>query len=205
MKLYVDENVLIPRPETEELVNWVAETVKRRPARAARLLDIGTGSGCIAIALKKQFPSMAIQAVDISEGALQVAQKNAATHLSPIDFHHLDILSKESSKTLGKFDLIVSNPPYVTKGEASSMKKNVLQNEPHIALFVDDEDALKFYRAITEFACAHLNNNGTLFFEINEAMGEQVSEFLAHEGFSDVELKNDLQNKERMVKATYHS
>jgi len=205
MKLYVDENVLIPRPETEELVEWIVKTVASRESSVTSILDIGTGSGCIPIVLKKKLPSCEIHALDISEAALNVAKQNAATQQTEINFHLLNILEKSSWKQLSRFDIIVSNPPYVKQSEASSMQKNVLQYEPHLALFVDDEDALKFYKAIAEFGLQHLNNDGYLFFEINEMMSAQVFDLLTHYGYCDIELEKDLQNKERMIKATYNT
>jgi len=164
MKLYVDENVLIPRPETEELVEWIVKTVASRKSQVASILDIGTGSGCIPVALKKKLLSVEVHALDISEEALNVAKRNAAIQQTEINFHLLNILDKNLWRQLPKFDIIVSNPPYVTQGEASSMQKNVLQYEPHLALFVDDEDAMKLYKAIAEFGLYHLNNNGQIFF-----------------------------------------
>jgi len=202
MKLYVDENVLIPRPETEELVEWIVKTVASRKSQVASILDIGTGSGCIPVALKKKLLSVEVHALDISEEALTVAKRNAVTQQTEINFHLLNILDRNLWKQLPKFDIIVSNPPYVTQGEASSMQKNVLQYEPHLALFVDDEDAMKFYKAIAEFGLYHLNNNGQIFFEINEMMGKQICDLLNQYRYLNIELKKDLQNKDRMIKAT---
>ena len=202
MKLYVDENVLIPRPETEELVEWIVKTVASRKSQVASILDIGTGSGCIPVALKKKLLSVEVHALDISEEALTVAKRNAVTQQTEINFHLLNILDRNLWKQLPKFDIIVSNPPYVTQGEASSMQKNVLQYEPHLALFVDDEDAMKFYKAIAEFGLKHLNNNGQIFFEINEMMGKQICDLLNQYRYLNIELKKDLQNKDRMIKAT---
>ena len=202
MKLYVDENVLIPRPETEELVEWIVKTVASRKSQVASILDIGTGSGCIPVALKKKLLSVEVHALDISEEALTVAKRNAVTQQTEINFHLLNILDKNLWRQLPKFDIIVSNPPYVTQGEASSMQKNVLQYEPHLALFVDDEDAMKFYKVIAEFGLKHLNENGQLFFEINEMMGKQICDLLNQYRYLNIELKKDLQNKDRMIKAT---
>jgi len=202
MKLYVDENVLIPRPETEELVEWIVKTVASRKSQVASILDIGTGSGCIPVALKKKLLSVEVHALDISEEALNVAKRNAAIQQTEINFHLLNILDKNLWRQLPKFDIIVSNPPYVTQGEASSMQKNVLQYEPHLALFVDDEDAMKFYKAIAKFGLKHLNENGQLFFEINEMMGKQICDLLNQYRYLNIELKKDLQNKDRMIKAT---
>ena len=201
-KLYVDENVLIPRPETEELAEWIVKEVACYQLPVTSLIDIGTGSGCIPIALKKKLTSVEVHAVDISDSALTVAKRNAADQQAEINFHQLDIVDKTLWEQLPHFDIIVSNPPYVKQSEASSIQKNVLKYEPHIALFVEDEDALKFYKAISEFGLAHLNKNGKLFFEINEMMGKQVCELLTQYGYSNIQLKKDLQEKERMVKAT---
>ena len=202
MKLYVDENVLIPRPETEELVEWIVKTVASRKSQVASILDIGTGSGCIPVALKKKLLSVEVHALDTSEEALNVAKRNAAIQQTEINFHLLNILDRNLWKQSPKFDIIVSNPPYVTQGEASSMQKNVLQYEPHLALFVDDEDAMKFYKAIAEFGLKHLNENGQLFFEINEMMSKQICDLLNQYRYLNIELKKDLQNKDRMIKAT---
>jgi len=201
MKLYVDENVLIPRPETEELVEWIVKTVASRESSVTSILDIGTGSGCIPVALKKKLPSYEIYALDISEPALNVAKQNAANQQTEINFHLLNILDKSSWEQLSRFNIIVSNPPYIKKSEASSMQKNVLQYEPHLALFVDDEDALKFYKAIAKFGLKHLNNDGHLFFEINETVGNEVIELLKQFDYSNIELRKDLQGKDRMIKA----
>jgi release factor glutamine methyltransferase len=202
LKLYVDENVLIPRPETEELVEWIIADLLTTHYSPFTMLDIGTGSGCIPIALKKKLPFVEVYALDISESALNIAKQNALIQETEINFHLLNILDKNLWKQLSNFDIIVSNPPYVKKTEASSMNKNVLQYEPHLALFVDDEDPLKFYRAIAEFGMNHLNKNGKLFFEINETLGKEVTELLQQLGYSNIELRTDLQGKDRMVKAS---
>jgi release factor glutamine methyltransferase len=205
-KLYVDENVLIPRPETEELVKWIIDDSALRTGDSPlTILDIGTGSGCIPIALKKKLPSVEMHAIDISAGALNIARQNASTQQTEINFHLLDILDKTSWKQLRKFDIIVSNPPYVKQSEAKSMQQNVLKYEPHLALFVEDEDALKFYKAIAEFGSTHLYLNGNLFFEIHETLAKEVSALLHEYNYSEIELRNDLQNKHRMIKATYSS
>jgi release factor glutamine methyltransferase len=181
------------------------ETVVRHNSSVVIILEICTGSGCIPVALKKKLPSCEIHALDISESALNIAKQNASNQQTEINFHLLNILDKFSWKQLSRFDIIVSNPPYIKKSEASSMQKNVLQYEPHLALFVDDEDALKFYKAIAEFGLQHLNSNGYLFFEINEMMGRQVHDLLEQYNYFNIELKKDLQNKERMIKATYNT
>ncbi len=201
MKLYVDENVLIPRPETEELVQWVVEEVTGYRPQAAGMLDIGTGSGCIAIALKKKLPFIEIHAADISADALKVAEKNASLHQTAIIFHQSDILKKEDWNLFTQFDIIVSNPPYVKGSEAKAMKDNVLKYEPHQALFVSDDDALIFYKAMAAFGKQHLKPGGKLFVEINEALGNEVLHLLTHAGYKEIEIKKDMQGKERMIKA----
>lgn len=228
MKLYVDENVLIPRPETEELVSWIAAfglpvTGYQLPVNEANgnivglnnktkppengnqqpvsVLDIGTGSGCIPVVLKKRQLGWDVHAVDISAGALEVARKNALQQGAAVNFMLLDILDETAWQQLGVFDVIVSNPPYIRASEAATMHTNVLEFEPHTALFVPDEDALLFYRKIADFALAHLHVGGFLFFEINEALGNAVCDMLAAKGFIGIELKKDLQGKDRMVRA----
>jgi release factor glutamine methyltransferase len=219
IKFYVDENVLIPRPETEELVEWIIGEIKstkyevrndlqiptsnieHRTSTCLSILDIGTGSGCIAVALKKKLSQAEIHAVDISNKALTIAKQNAAAEQTQINFHCLNILDNSEWKLLPGFDIIVSNPPYVKKSEASAMHNNVLQHEPHIALFVPDEDALIFFRTIAAFGLEHLNENGKLFFEINEALGKEVYDLLVQHHYKNIEVKKDLQGKERMVKA----
>ncbi len=206
MKLYVNENVLIPRPETEELVEWIAEETIRNSKFEIRnfILDIGTGSGCIAIAIKKKIREATIYAIDVLEGALEVAKQNATQQHVEINFLQLDFLNKSKRAQLPLFNIIVSNPPYVTKSEEQTMQPNVLKYEPHIALFVPDEDALKFYKAIGEFAQTHLQVNGSIFVEINEALGLQVTNLFKESGFKKVLLKKDLQGKDRMIKASIY-
>ncbi len=200
MKLYVDENVLIPRPETEELVDWIAKEVKSKKSKVKKLVDIGTGSGCIPISLKKQLPELAVSAIDVSEGALNVAIKNAMLQATQVYFLRLDFLDQQTWDQLGKFDIIVSNPPYIKASEAETMHQNVLEHEPHLALFVPDEDALLFYRKIAEFAKDHLTENGVIFLEINEALGEDVVKLYNNHGYK-TELRKDMQEKDRMLKA----
>ncbi len=206
MKLYLNENVLIPRPETEELVEWIVEDVAGCRCRYSgdqklMLLDIGTGSGCIAIALKKRISNAEVYAIDVSKGTLNVAKQNATQQYVDVNFLHLDFLTKSKWEQLPAFDIIVSNPPYVTKSEEQTMQPNVLVYEPHIALFVPDEDALKFYKAIAAFAQTHLQANGSIFVEINEALGVQVTDLFKQCGFKNITLKKDLQGKDRMIKA----
>lgn len=201
MKFYVDERVLIPRPETEELVEWITEEIAGRKHEVRNILDIGTGSGCIPVVLKKKAPTVKVKAIDVSEGALNVAIKNAMTLAAQVYFVRLDFLDEGTWKDLGKFDIIVSNPPYVKLSEACTMNANVLQYEPHLALFVPDEDALIFYRKIAAFAKSHLEPGGAVFLEINEALGKELMELFTSQGYR-AELKKDMQGKERMIKAS---
>lgn len=201
MKFFVDKNVLIPRPETEELVEWVVLESQKSKSKSQKILDIGTGSGCIPIALKKRLPDFDLYALDVSQGALSVAEKNASALNAAISFYEINILNKASWDQLPKFDIIVSNPPYIKQSEEKEMRGNVLQHEPHLALFVPDEDGLLFYKAIAEFGLQHLNKGGQLFFEINEMLGNEVRLLLEKFGYSNVEVKRDMQGKDRMVKA----
>jgi release factor glutamine methyltransferase len=207
MKLYVNENVLIPRPETEELVEWIAREVSDfrlqvSGDRKLSLLDIGTGSGCIAIALKKRIRNAEVYAIDVSNEALKVAQQNATQLQVEINFLHLDFLDKSQWELLPVFDIIVSNPPYIRKSEEQAMASNVLKFEPHVALFVPDQDALKFYKVIADFAETHLQVEGAIFVEINKALGQQVTNVFKDSGFKNVVLKKDRQGKDRMIKAS---
>ena len=199
---YVDENVLIPRPETEELVETIIENIASLNERKLFILDIGTGSGCIAIALKKNLPEARVFALDVSEQALKIAAKNAITNNVLIEFFKADILNFQLPESLPRFDVIASNPPYILQNESGTMLPNVLLYEPAAALFVPDDDALIFYKAIADFALIYLNQpNGKLFFEINEMMGEQVATLLKAKGFSAIQVKKDLQQKNRIVSA----
>ncbi len=254
----VNKQVLIPRPETEELVSLIVQSLKFKVQSESTLnfkpetlniLDIGTGSGCIAIALAKNLPNSKVHALDVSEEALKVAKENAKLNNVEIEFIEADVLeleagrwktedgswkmedgrqknelTKNSFPLKGKvdfdliksedgkvnnwnlefkdleFDIIVSNPPYVRNSEKQLMKPNVLQNEPHLALFVEDDDALQFYKAITKFAVHNLSKNGMLFFEINEYLGHDMIALLENNGFKDIELKQDVFGKDRMIK-----
>lgn len=200
MPLYVDEHVLIPRPETEELVEWII-TGGKAGQQPVSIIDIGTGSGCIPIALKKNIPSADVWALDISDEALAVAKRNAETQQANITFQQADILTTSHTSTFPLFDIIVSNPPYIPQSDEKQMHPNVLKYEPHIALFVYDNDPLLFYNAIADFAQTHLQKNGSLYFEIHEAMGEAIEKLLTQKGFTDVLVKKDMQGKYRMVKA----
>lgn len=200
MKLYVNDQVLIPRPETEELVQWIVTDAHQAKVEVRSILDIGTGSGCIPIALKKQLPKATVRAAELSEGALNVAINNAMLQGTQVYFTRMDFLDETTWPTFGRFDVIVSNPPYVKLSEACTMNANVLQHEPHLALFVQDEDALLFYRKIAAFATEHLEKNGAVYLEINEALGSAVMELFNEKGFK-TELRKDMQGKDRMVKA----
>ena len=205
MQFYVDENVLIPRPETEELVGWIVDESQKSKVKSQKVLDIGTGSGCIPVALKKKLPELDVYALDVSEDALNVAKKNASEQKATITFFQTDILDKSKWNSLPKFDIIVSNPPYIKQSEEKEMRGNVLIHEPHLALFVPDEDALLFYKTIAEFGLQHLNKDGRLYFEINEIMGNKVKELLEQKSYSNIEVKKDMQGKDRMVRVTLTS
>ncbi|MDR3260580.1 MAG: peptide chain release factor N(5)-glutamine methyltransferase [Tannerella sp.] len=192
----VNPSVLIPRPETEELVGYMLRT-QTRPGM--RVLDIGTGSGCIAVALAKHLTGAEVFAVDISETALTTAARNARRNGVSIRFGQVDILSA-SAAPFPFFDLIVSNPPYVKESEKAGMRPNVLDYEPHQALFVPDDDPLVFYRRIAGFARKKLTENGALFFEINAACGAGAVEMLRGKGFREIELVRDLSGKDRFIR-----
>jgi len=197
MDFEVNENVLIPRPETEELVEWILGNNLK--AETLKILDIGTGSGCIAIALAKNLPNATVFAIDVSEKALLTAKKNAEINNVKVTFLQKNIL--ETSDLEQQFDIIVSNPPYVRILEKAEIKKNVLEFEPHLALFVDDNDALIFYRKIAELAQKNLSENGQLYFEINQYLGNEMIHLLEKYGFINIELRKDIYGNDRMTKA----
>lgn len=204
MKLFVNEHVLIPRPETEELIDWIMDDLNTSPVTQQRtftILDIGTGSGCIPISLKKQLPAVDITALDVSADALIVAGKNAIEQGVAVAFINADFLDRSTWEQHTVYDIIVSNPPYIKAEEVTAMAKNVVDHEPAIALFVPNDDALIFYKAIAQFALQHLKNNGSVYVEINEALGLEVEEMFTSYGFKEVQLKKDLQLKDRMIKA----
>ena len=193
----VNEHTLIPRPETEELVQWILET---NPANSQiSLLDIGTGTGCIPITLKKNLPKATVFASDVSEKALEVATKNASKNQVDITFLQNNILS--TTRLEQQFDVIVSNPPYVRELEKKEINPNVLQFEPHLALFVADNDALLFYRKIAQLAQEYLQPNGQLFFEINQYLGTEMVALVASYGFTAIELRQDIYGNDRMLRA----
>ena len=196
----VDENVLIPRPETEELVDWIVTNQQINKSTNQQILDIGTGSGCIAISLAKNLPAAKVSAVDVSENALSVAQKNATLNQVDVTYIHQNILETEDLHAA--FDIIVSNPPYVRNLEKAEIKKNVLAHEPHLALFVEDHDALIFYRKIAELAQKNLKANGQLYFEINQYLGKEMVDLLESMGFVAVALRKDIYGNDRMIMAT---
>lgn len=198
LKFFVNEHVLIPRQETEELADLVINELKRVQGYTVNVLDIGTGSGCIPVSIKKNIPSVNMYAVDVSADALEVAKKNAEIHETQIDFRQVDMLSAADIDNI-KFDYIISNPPYITKNESNTMAQNVLDFEPHLALFVEDNDPLLFYRRIADFALKNLNESGQLFFEINQKYGTAVKKLLEEKGFDSVEIYKDINGNERIV------
>ncbi|PKV52133.1 release factor glutamine methyltransferase [Aquimarina sp. MAR_2010_214] len=197
----VNEHVLIPRPETEELVDWIIGDQKKGK-QSKTILDIGTGSGCIAISLAKKIPEAKVYAMDISEQAIQVAKYNAKKNKADITFIKADVL--EIEELFQDFDIIVSNPPYVRELEKKEMKSNVLDNEPQQALFVSDSEPLLFYKKITDLASAKLRENGSLYFEINQYLGIETKKMIESKGFKSVEVRKDLYDNERMIKARFN-
>lgn len=202
MPITVNKQVLIPRPETEELVSWIIEDVDKNEAT---ILDIGTGSGCIAISLAKKLNNAVVSAIDISTRAIEVAKKNTLINNVNIEFSRVDVLNFEADLDLhhkweSKFDIIVSNPPYVRMQEKKLMKLNVIDHEPDIALFVEDDDPLLFYRKISQLSKQYLRHNGTLYLEINEYLGLEMEKMLNKSGFKHVLLKKDMFGKNRMIK-----
>jgi release factor glutamine methyltransferase len=213
----VNENTLIPRPETEELVEWILSDVdyneglrQAQSDKSAKLnvLDIGTGSGCIAISMAKNLQNAQVFAIDVSEKALATAKENASINKVEVNFINVDILNVNELSELQtsnlkletSFDIIVSNPPYVRNLEKEKIKSNVLEFEPHLALFVDDNDALLFYRKIAQLAKKNLSENGKLYFEINQYLGKETVALLEHLGFQNIELRKDIYGNDRMIK-----
>lgn len=213
----VNPDVLIPRPETEELVDWVIQSQKLEVgSHKIRILDIGTGSGCIAISLAKSLKNASVFAIDVSEKALATAHKNAQNNNVEVNFANVDILKINDLEQLPshhfpltishsqlptKFDIIVSNPPYVRELEKQEIRKNVLDNEPHLALFVSDNNALIFYKKIAELAQKNLKPNGGLYFEINQYLGQEMIKLLQKMNFKNIELRKDIYGNDRMIKA----
>jgi release factor glutamine methyltransferase len=212
----VDKNTLIPRPETEELVEWILMEIKEiKDSRAKKqgkvsindtsellsILDIGTGTGCIPIALAKNIEDCKMSAIDVSAKALEIAKKNAKLNKVDVNFLEVDILQAKSLPQ--QYDIIVSNPPYVRDLEKIEIQNNVLQNEPHLALFVSNENPLIFYEKIADLAKQNLTKNGLLFFEINQYLGKETLRLLTNKGFKTIELRKDIFGNDRMIKATF--
>ncbi len=197
--LKVNEHTLIPRPETEELVEKINQYILKSTLEDIAILDIGTGSGCIGIALAKKHPRAKVTCIDISTGALSLAAENAATNGVSICLKQLNILNTAEWKALGQFNIIVSNPPYITKKEAATMHTNVLSYEPHTALFVEDNDPLIFYKAIHRFSQSNLTKSGAIFLEINEQLGPETLSIFEKD--FNAELHQDMQGKNRMISA----
>ena len=204
----LNEHVLIPRPETEELITSILEKVLKTKTfhtnakeKQLKILDIGTGSGCIPISLKKSLPFAEITAIDVSNEALTIAKKNTVLNKVDINLTQQDILKTTSLNQL--YDIIVSNPPYVRESEKKEIKNNVLNNEPHMALFVKDNNPLVFYNKIAELAKNHLTKNGTLFFEINQYLGKETVELIKLKGFNKIQLKKDIFGRDRIIIASF--
>ncbi|WP_405206992.1 peptide chain release factor N(5)-glutamine methyltransferase [Aquimarina sp. LLG6339-5] len=196
----VNKNVLIPRPETEELVDWIIKNQEEKKRnRKLRIIDIGTGSGCIAISLAKNIPNSEVYAIDVSEDALEVAMLNAIDNDVKVNFIKANALELDSLE--GDFDIVVSNPPYVRELEKKEIQPNVLDNEPHLALFVSDENPLIFYKKITELAKSSLTLGGLLYFEINQYLGEETKIMIQEQGYQIVNLRKDLNGNDRMIQA----
>ena len=210
LQFEVNENTLIPRPETEELVEWILNSPITHHPSPITILDIGTGTGCIPISLKANLPQANVSAIDVSEKALEVAKRNAVSNKVEINFIQTNILEVEDLSQLqspithypSPYNIIVSNPPYVRNLEKEEIKKNVLEYEPHLALFVEDTDALLFYRKIAQLALKNLTPNGLLFFEINQYLGKETVELLQNLGFKNIELKKDIYGNNRMIKCS---
>lgn len=200
LKFLVDKNVLIPRPETEEMVDWIVKDQYATGNRQISILDIGTGSGCISISLKKKLPLATVTAVDVCSEALFVAANNSIQHGTEVDFMLLDFLNRETWIQLKQYDVIVSNPPYIRSAESKEMHDRVTGFEPALALFVPDNDALIFYKAISEFGKKHLKTDGVIYVEIHESRGNELINVFREWDYSSIELRKDMQGKERLVK-----
>ena len=204
-KFYVNENVLIPRPETEELVEWIIADVRStkfdvRGRESVQVIDIGTGSGCIPVSIKRELPGVNITAIDVSEKALLVAKKNAQELNAEISFLQINFLNESEWNQLVEYDIIVSNPPYIPIKEKESLAKNVTDFEPAIALFVENNDPYIFYEKIGKFAKKHLKDNGEIYVEVHEEYANNVKIVFENSGFSSI-IKKDIYGKERMVRA----
>ena len=199
VEVKVQEGVLIPRPETEELVDWIVNDCQN----SNRILDLGTGSGCIPLAIKNKLRHLNVVGYDVSKKAVNIAKKNANSLCLDVDFQEFDILNWQLFPQENKFDVIVSNPPYIPESDKKKMHENILNYEPDIALFVPNKNPLIFYRAIADFALLNLNISGKLYLEINESYGQEIVQMLLEMGYSNVELRKDLQGKDRMIKALF--
>jgi release factor glutamine methyltransferase len=202
-KFYVNENVLIPRPETEELVEWIVKDAKNNAgdnSKQTNIIDIGTGSGCIPVSLKKELPGANVTAIDVSEKALLVAKKNAAELNAAINFFQTDFLKENEWEALPQFDIIVSNPPYIPINEKEILAKNVTDFEPEIALFVENNDPFIFYKKIAGFAQLHLKEDGKIYVEVHEEYAKNIKDLFENVGLIS-EIKKDIYGKDRMVKA----
>lgn len=218
LKLFVDRSVLIPRPETEELVHWITEDVKVQGKRVfeqvgnkadkttlLKILDVGTGSGCIALLLKHEMPLAEVWGCDASDAALNIARRNGSELDIRVDFVGLDFLDADQQVQLPIVDILVSNPPYIPLADKKSMQPNVVAHEPHMALFVPDNDALVFYKVLAQFGKERLYAGGAIYVEIHENLGSEVASLFEKEGYEGVTIRKDMQGKDRMVKATMHN
>jgi release factor glutamine methyltransferase len=201
LELMVDPDVLIPRPETEELVEIIIKENTNRKHDEFLILDIGTGSGCIALSLQKNFPNSLVYALDSSMSALKVARKNAERNGCNILFFHYDLFQKTEPSVFPEFEIVVSNPPYIRESEKKEMHKNVLDYEPHDALFVPDNDPLTYCNSIADFAFLHLSHPGLLYLEINEVFGQEIKTLLLNKKFDKVEVIKDINGKDRFIRA----
>lgn len=199
LTILCDSRALIPRPETEELVDWVRSSVKN----PTEILDLCTGSGCIALALKSMFPTANVSAIDLSKDALDLARENARNLALTLQFYQQDVLKLDVDFTheFPEFDVIISNPPYIPNQERVTMSAHVLQHEPEMALFVEDADPILFYKKILDFADLNLKSDRLLFFELHESFGQQVKSYAESKSFKEIEIREDLQGKARMMKA----
>lgn len=197
----VNEQVLIPRPETEELVQWIVEDAKEKKMTASTLLDIGTGSGCIPISVKLALPDADVTACEVSPGALLVAHSNADMHKIDIKFRLIDFLDIPAREQLGNFDIISSNPPYIPFDQKDTLHRNVVDHEPHVALFVPGDEPLLFYWAIADFGLTHLNTNGCIYCELDADHATAARNLFESKGYTDVVIRKDLSGKTRMIKA----
>lgn len=198
----VDKHTLIPRPETEGLVQWIIDDENKKQTKSKTLLDIGTGSGCIAISLAKNLKGLDVSALDFSPEALKTAHKNSVLNSVKVTFFELDLLNEQTLPQ--RYDIMVSNPPYVRELEKSNMRSNVLEYEPKSALFVTDKDPFLFYRRIARLANLYLTDNGRVYFEINEYLSDELKALLLTGRFTDIEVRKDIFGKDRMIKCSVH-